>query len=128
MPCPAVDYRGACWRNRADVICVCCFCLCLLQLFVPLISPHVSSPATAAEPAAARGQQHQQQHPVAGVFSLLEEVALRQTGGLTGEDIDRGIGQPLEQLGVSLTFGECLLCTTCAFVKSAAACVQAVTT
>lgn len=44
---------------------------------------------------------------MAGVFSLLEGVALRQAGGLTGEDIERGIGQPLEQLGVALTFGEC---------------------
>lgn len=52
----------------------------------------------------------QQQHPAAGVFSLLEEVAMRQAGGLTGEDIDRGIGQPLEQLGVSLTFGALRSC------------------
>lgn len=89
---------------------MCCLRLCLLQLFVPLISPHVPDPSSAAaESAGARGQQQQQQHPVAGIFSLLEEVALRQTGGLTGEDIDRGIGQPLEQLGVSLTFGECSL-------------------
>lgn len=35
---------------------------------------------------------------------------MRQAGGLTGEDIDRGIGQPLEQLGVSLTFGALRSC------------------
>jgi hypothetical protein len=64
----------------------------------------VSSPAAAATGGGGQAGR-QRQHPVAGVFTLLEEVALRQTGGLTGEDIDRGIGQPLEQLGVALTFG-----------------------
>jgi hypothetical protein len=95
-----------------------------LQLFVPLLSPHLAgSPAVASSGLKGSAhtqqqqpqpqhqhqynQQQQQQHnPIAGVFTLLEEVALRQSGGLTGEDIDKGIGQPLEQLGVSLTFGE----------------------
>lgn len=81
--------------------------LCL-QLFVPLLSPHVANASAAAAEQA--GPWGQQQHHAAGVFSLLEEVALRQAGGLTGQDIDRGIGQPLEQLGVSLTFGECSVC------------------
>lgn len=76
------------------------------QLFVPLLSPHLTSPSATAEPAGAHSQR---QHPVAGVFTLLEEVAMRQAGGLTGDDIDRGIGQPLEQHGVSLTFGGCRL-------------------
>lgn len=74
------------------------------QLFVPLLSPHLSSPSATAEPS---GAHRQWQHPVAGVFTLLEEAAMRQAGGLTGDDIDRGIGQPLEQHGVSLTFGGC---------------------
>jgi hypothetical protein len=43
---------------------------------------------------------------------------MRQAGGLTAEDIDRGFGQPLEQLGVSLTFGECLACLEGVFLCS----------
>jgi hypothetical protein len=91
----------------------CLFVTCMrtLQLFVPLLSPHLANPAAAAAAAAAgpdgeqARQQGRRQHPVAGVFSLLQEVAMRQAGGLTAEDIDRGFGQPLEQMGVSLTFG-----------------------
>jgi len=79
-----------------------------MQLFVPLLSPHLEGGSAAGAAAEQPRRQAQQQPAAAGVFGLLEEVAMRQAGGLTGEDIDRGMGQPLEQLGVSLTFGECL--------------------
>lgn len=79
-----------------------------MQLFVPLLSPHLEGGSAAGAAAEQPRRQAQQQPAAAGVFGLLEEVAMRQAGGLTGEDIDRGMGQPLEQLGVSLTFGECV--------------------
>ena len=105
----------AVWRNghiRYKHKCLIRFLMrCYMQLFVPLLSPHLASTpaARAAEQPGAHGQRHQ---TAAGVFNLLEEVAMRQAGGLTGEDIDRGMGQPLEQLGVSLTFGVFCICTS----------------
>jgi hypothetical protein len=49
-----------------------------------------------------------QQGAAPSPFTVLRDVVLRQGSNLTAEDIERGKGQPMEQLGVALTFGECL--------------------
>lgn len=82
---------------RASFRCCALHFVTHLQLFVPLLSPHVAPAASSS------GGSHADS--ASSPFSLLQEVILRQAGGLTGEDVERGMGQPLEQLGLALTFG-----------------------
>jgi hypothetical protein len=67
--------------------------LCL-QIFLPLLTPHMDSSAAG-----------EQQGAGPSPFSVLRDVVQRQGSNLTAEDIERGKGQPMEQLGVALTFG-----------------------
>ncbi|KAF6253188.1 hypothetical protein COO60DRAFT_1463300 [Scenedesmus sp. NREL 46B-D3] len=64
------------------------------QVFLPLLTPHLDSNAAG-----------EQQGAGPSPFTVLRDVVLRQGSNLTAEDIDRGNGQPMEQLGVALTFG-----------------------
>lgn len=63
---------------------------------MPLLTPHMSISGSGAQQA------------VSSPFSLLRDVVVQHASGLTGEDIERGRGHPLEQLGLALTFGELL--------------------
>ncbi|WIA12623.1 hypothetical protein OEZ85_006280 [Tetradesmus obliquus] len=64
------------------------------QIFLPLLTPHVDSSAAG-----------EQQNAAPSPFAVLRDVVLRQGSNLTAEDIEKGKGQPMEQLGVALTFG-----------------------
>jgi hypothetical protein len=66
-----------------------------LQIFLPMLTPHMDSSAAG-----------EQQGAAPSPFTVLRDVVLRQGSNLTAEDIERGKGQPMEQLGVALTFGE----------------------
>lgn len=70
-----------------------------LQVFLPLLTPHLDSNAAG-----------EQQGAGPSPFTVLRDVVLRQGSNLTAEDIDRGNGQPMEQLGVALTFGKHCSC------------------
>jgi hypothetical protein len=85
----------------------------LLQIFLPLLTPHMDSSAAG-----------EQQGAAPSPFTVLRDVVLRQGSNLTAEDIERGKGQPMEQLGVALTFGKpCLRALWCgsALIDSPAA-------
>lgn len=77
-----------------------------LQIFLPLLTPHVDSSAAG-----------EQQNAAPSPFAVLRDVVLRQGSNLTAEDIEKGKGQPMEQLGVALTFGEPICASDCAVVQ-----------
>lgn len=68
----------------------------VLQVFIPLLTPHVQVTSSTGEV--------DQSRLMLGSYELLRQVVLRQAS-LTGEDVEYGRGQQLQQRGIALTFG-----------------------
>lgn len=87
---------------------------------MPLLTPHISNSSTAGAPPV-------QQCSALNPYAVLREVVMKQAS-LTGEDIECGRGQPLQQEGLALTFGKhlavvvvrCILSTPCQLLLASA--------
>eukprot|EP00878_Enallax_costatus_P006928 GHUV01007260.1.p1 GENE.GHUV01007260.1~~GHUV01007260.1.p1 ORF type:complete len:2890 (+),score=849.52 GHUV01007260.1:2-8671(+) len=67
------------------------------QIFMPLLTPHM-------DPDGNSSSSEGQTDAVSSPFAVLQDIVMKQAS-LTGEDIEAGRGQPLQQTGVALTFG-----------------------